>query len=134
MRLTASEQDAIREEAASRAPGATVYLFGSRADDGARGGDIDLLVFPCRMEMESRLRFRIALADRLGEQKIDLVVSDDATDPFVRIAREYAEEDLVPLFRAIRDRVPALLETVRKATHCSARHTGEMNYPQAAVS
>lgn len=88
MRLTASEQAAIKAEAERRAPGATVYLFGSRANDRAQGGDIDLLVFPCRMDLECRLRFRMALADRLGDRKIDLLVSDNAADPFVRIARE----------------------------------------------
>jgi predicted nucleotidyltransferase len=88
MRLTASEQAAIREETGRCAPGATAYLFGSRTDDRRRGGDIDLLVFPCRMSLENRLRFRIALADRLGDQKIDLIVSADESDPLVRIARE----------------------------------------------
>ena len=39
-------------------------------------------------ELEDRLRFRIALADRLGDQKIDLIVSADDSDPMVRIAHE----------------------------------------------
>lgn len=88
MRLTEAERTAIREETGRCAPGASAYLFGSRADDRRRGGDIDLLVFPCRMSLESRLRFRMALADRLGDQKIDLIVSSDESDPMVRIARE----------------------------------------------
>jgi hypothetical protein len=40
------------------------------------------------MSLENRLRFRMALVDRLGDQKIDLVVSADDSDPLVRIARE----------------------------------------------
>jgi predicted nucleotidyltransferase len=88
VRLSEAERAAIREETGRRAPGATAYLFGSRTDDRRRGGDIDLLVFPCRMSLENRLRFRMALVDRLGDQKIDLVVSADDSDPLVRIARE----------------------------------------------
>jgi len=44
MRLTAIEVAAIREELGRLAPAAQVYLYGSRADDTARGGDIDLLM------------------------------------------------------------------------------------------
>lgn len=40
------------------------------------------------------------------------------------IAHEYAEEDLHQLFGAIRNRVPGLLETVRKVSEYSVRHTG----------
>jgi predicted nucleotidyltransferase len=88
MRLTAADRAVIKEEARTRAPSATVYLFGSRANDRARGGDIDLLIFPFKMDLEDRIRFKVALADRLGDQRIDLVVSDNPNDPFVRLARQ----------------------------------------------
>ena len=44
MRLTAGEITAIREEIGRLDPKAEVYLYGSRVDDTARGGDVDLLV------------------------------------------------------------------------------------------
>jgi predicted nucleotidyltransferase len=48
MRLTTNQITAIREEAGRLDPHAEVFLFGSRVDDSARGGDVDLLVvWPC---------------------------------------------------------------------------------------
>lgn len=44
MRLTGRERDIICSEVMKIDPGGRVYLFGSRADDDRRGGDIDLLV------------------------------------------------------------------------------------------
>ena len=58
---------------------ATVWLFGSRVDDAARGGDIDLLV---RSEKAVRERERKALQLvaklqlNLGDQPIDVLVLD----------------------------------------------------------
>src|SRR6266581_1481764 len=42
MRLGVDEAKAIREEIQRSDPTAEIYLFGSRTDDAARGGDIDL--------------------------------------------------------------------------------------------
>ena len=44
MRITENEQQVIRQAIAEIDPNADIYLFGSKADDHARGGDIDLLV------------------------------------------------------------------------------------------
>jgi len=44
MRLPEAERQAILNAVRSEDPDAVVYLFGSRVDDAARGGDIDLLV------------------------------------------------------------------------------------------
>lgn len=45
MRLSTQQIAAIRQAAHENfEPGSTVTLFGSRLDDSARGGDIDLLI------------------------------------------------------------------------------------------
>ena len=56
--------------------GAEVWLFGSRADDSARGGDIDLYIETDLDEalVARRIALKIELERLLGEQKIDLVV------------------------------------------------------------
>lgn len=46
-------------------------------------------------------------------------------DPSNIIANEYADDDLPPLFRAIRERVPGLLDTVRRTADYTARYSRE---------
>ena len=86
MRLSPEERQAIREVAAASDPEAAVFLFGSRARDDLRGGDIDLLVMSQRIDADERRRMKLKLMDRLGERKIDLLVARDTTQPLVRIA------------------------------------------------
>jgi len=77
MRITAKERQAIREATADIfGPDAKVRLFGSRVDDAARGGDLDLLV-ECPRPIESsgalaaRLSARIQM--RIGERAVDVL-------------------------------------------------------------
>ncbi|MBK1633596.1 hypothetical protein CKO31_23195 [Thiohalocapsa halophila] len=71
---------------------AQVWLFGSRTDDGKRGGDIDLYI-ETDLERDIVMR-RSALRRRLeaiyGDQKIDLVIRprSRAPHPLHEIARE----------------------------------------------
>lgn len=53
-----------------------VRLFGSRADDMRRGGDIDLHVeaAPDRADIDHELRFRALIWKALDEPQIDVVV------------------------------------------------------------
>lgn len=78
MRLETDEIEAIRECAKRRfGDGCTVRLFGSRADDHTRGGDIDLHIEAESAELaklENELAFRQELKDRIGEQRIDVIV------------------------------------------------------------
>lgn len=83
MRLTESQQMIIKS-AVARIVGADsrVWLFGSRADDARRGGDIDLLVetphaIPSRVEALCRLEGALVMG--LGERKIDVVLKDART-------------------------------------------------------
>ncbi len=86
MRLNDSERQAILGAIGAQDPQADVYLFGSRVDDEARGGDIDLLVLSHRIDLMAKLDILGELHRRLGERKIDLVVYPDLGQPFARIA------------------------------------------------
>jgi uncharacterized protein len=79
MRLDHSEKLAL-DLALEGVPG-EVFLFGSRTDDNARGGDIDLLVFSA--EEPNRLARRIATRFFANcEERIDvLVVNPEAMEP-----------------------------------------------------
>lgn len=94
IRLTPREQLAMREVFARELPPtATVYLFGSRTDLNAAGGDIDLLIHVPGIEFDDELALTTRLTDalmaRLGERRIDLLVTpvtDTTAKPFVRLS------------------------------------------------
>lgn len=77
MRLNAKELAAIREEVRRLDAGAAVYLYGSRTNDAARGGDIDLLIISNKLGFRDQLRLRVRILDRIGWQQLDLVVRRD---------------------------------------------------------
>ncbi|MCJ2083396.1 hypothetical protein [Methylobacterium sp. J-090] len=85
MRLTGAEVEAIRSCARRHfGEGCVVRLFGSRTDDALRGGDIDLHVEadrPDRAHLSNELAFRADLQDRLGEQRIDVILRPPAYTP-----------------------------------------------------
>lgn len=61
---------------------AAVIVFGSRVDDNAKGGDIDLLVQPenpIQRQEHKVLQLVAKLQIRLGNQPIDLLVLDPET-------------------------------------------------------
>lgn len=104
MRLRPHEIQAI-EQAAKEVfpPGTDVYLFGSRLDDHARGGDIDLLVEPQtpwspRQIVDQRTRFVARLYRLLGEQRIDVLIAPAAV-PDPRPVVEQARQHRAPLAR-----------------------------------
>ncbi len=93
MRISSEEQAVIVEEVGKRDPKATTYLFGSRVDDSARGGDIDLLVESETISFSDKLSILAAIKARIGDQKIDLVISRDVRqdpDPLISLVRERA--------------------------------------------
>lgn len=92
MRLSDLEIEAIRTSAAHTFGNAvSVWLFGSRVDDSKRGGDIDLLIVvesdQTRLDvLRKETDFLVALKQKIGEQKIDLIVATPeslASDPFL---------------------------------------------------
>ena len=86
MRLKNFEQDAIREAVYLRDADARIFLFGSRADDTKKGGDIDLLIFSDKLTQDDVSPIRRAIWNKIGEQKIDIILTKDDSQPFVRIA------------------------------------------------
>ena len=86
MRLSDFEISSIRAAVSALDPKARVHLFGSRVDDAKRGGDIDLLILSDHLSNGDRSAIRRRLWELIGEQKIDIVIAKDASDPFVRIA------------------------------------------------
>jgi uncharacterized protein len=94
MRLTTNEADAIREEVGRLDPEAELYLYGSRTDDNARGGDIDLLVVSDKLALRDVLRLRIRILDRIGWQQLDLVTRrrNQLDDAIATIAKETGQK------------------------------------------
>jgi hypothetical protein len=94
MRLSSTEAQLIRDTAESHfGPGTVVCLFGSRADDTRRGGDIDLHITagdPDRVSLENEIRFRVALEAAIGEQRVDVLLrrGSDPDLPIDHIAKE----------------------------------------------
>jgi predicted nucleotidyltransferase len=96
MRLTPEQVASIRQAAfAAYGPHCRLWLFGSRTDDAAKGGDIDLYVEPDLADpaelVKAKLRFLADLHRRLGDRKIDVVVrrsGSGAELPIWRVARE----------------------------------------------
>ena len=74
MRLKPEIVDYLKLLIYDKIPGSTIYLFGSRVDDKARGGDIDVLILTADPAEKSILRkIRIDLIKKFGWRKIDLV-------------------------------------------------------------
>ena len=63
----------IRETILQIDPDAKVFIFGSRTDDIAKGGDIDLLILSIIFTTRDLRKLKIHLEDRLGGQKNDLI-------------------------------------------------------------
>lgn len=79
MRLTPHEITAIKNATQYWfGKTARVWLFGSRADDTKRGGDIDLYIETnikdAAKTVKVKLEFLIELQEKIGEQKIDVVL------------------------------------------------------------
>lgn len=119
MRLTLEERRTIVEIIRRRLGNARVWLFGSRVDETALGGDIDLLV-----EMSNPVSERVRLASELvanlqlamGEQKIDLILIDTASplQPIHQIAKSQGVELTMEQADSEKLRLAALLDVIEK--------------------
>jgi len=85
MRLSNTEIKAIKDTIYDLDKDAKVYLFGSRTKDELRGGDIDLLILSAKITFQDKLKLKYKLYEKIGEQKIDIIVTEGINDPFVKI-------------------------------------------------
>ena len=76
MRLTDNDKKAIKETFFEIFEDGKIYLFGSRVVDTKRGGDIDLYISPSSKTRlaSKKIDFLVALKQKIGEQKIDVVI------------------------------------------------------------
>ncbi|RYU56645.1 nucleotidyltransferase domain-containing protein [Methylolobus aquaticus] len=85
MRLTPEQIETIRRTTWEIfGAEARVRLFGSRLDDSARGGDIDLLVepgLPIAEPERKRLELVARLQLRMGDQPIDVLIAGPQVQP-----------------------------------------------------
>ena len=86
MRLSKFEVDIIKDSVHRLDPKARIFLYGSRAMDTKKGGDIDLLVLSPRLSTSDKIKIKAQLFKKLEEQKIDLTIAADTQRPFVRLA------------------------------------------------
>lgn len=84
MRLTNHQRTTIKQTAQQLfGDSAEVILFGSRVDDSARGGDIDIMVSTSEAidnpaYMAAKLASKLEIL--LGEQKIDVVIKSPSLE------------------------------------------------------
>ena len=94
MRLEPQQINSIKRQTAKWAPGADAFVFGSRTDPSARGGDIDLLVLADEeLPLGTLRRLRRSILEEIGEQKLDIVsFARSAQHPFKEVALSTAWE------------------------------------------
>ena len=85
MRLTQNEISVIKKSVLNVDPQAKIYLFGSRVNDLAKGGDIDILVISGKIGFAEKIEIRLSIFKNIEERKLDLVVKKDFNDTFVKM-------------------------------------------------
>ncbi|MBF0137144.1 MAG: nucleotidyltransferase domain-containing protein [Magnetococcus sp. DMHC-1] len=101
MRLSSRQRDILKQLAHEHfGAGVALLLFGSRADDDKRGGDIDLYVtgleLPDAARLVAKINFVVAAKRQLGEQRIDVVFASGAGQAPLPI-QKMAEQTGIPL-------------------------------------
>ena len=90
MRISKEEVNQLVESILDHRQNAKIYLFGSRADDQARGGDIDILVVSePKLTFDEKWKVLNQFWNRFGEQKLDIMsFSAQDHDPMKSIGEE----------------------------------------------
>ena len=85
MRLYIEQIEVLKNKLAMLSLDAKLYLFGSRVDDNARGGDINLLVVSDELTKKDLRILRVDFFKHFGEQKLDIVLDNGQfKNPFTR--------------------------------------------------
>lgn len=86
IRLSPKQQQAMHQVFRVQHPASSrVYLYGSRTRLSAAGGDIDLLVqVPVGTDPLLSIRLTDALHEALGEQKIDILLTEQLNTPLIQ--------------------------------------------------
>lgn len=88
MRLTKNEVSTIKSAVHQLDPNALIFLFGSRVHDHKKGGDIDLLILSEILNFFDKAKIKTSIFEHIEEQRIDISIAKDDSDPFVKIALE----------------------------------------------
>ena len=86
VRLKPDEIKKIKEAVHEYDKDAGIYIFGSRADLTKKGGDLDILVISKRISPIQRRFIKINMYKALGEQKIDIIITEEINSPFLKMA------------------------------------------------
>ena len=86
MRITDNQKEAIVSAIAKIDSEAPIWLFGSRSDDAKKGGDIDIAVLSKKIGVMEKIEIKRAIYSKIGEQKIDLLVSSSGNEAMFKLA------------------------------------------------
>ena len=91
MRLTQKERQAIKTIFQEVFQDGEIYLFGSRVDDHAKGGDIDLYIIckPAPDLFDKKIKFLVKLKQAIGDQKIDVIIAHNSKRWIEQEAKEH---------------------------------------------
>ncbi len=94
MRLSKEYQDTIKSAFLDVFKRGQIYLFGSRVDNSAKGGDIDLYLIVDKesQTFENKLKFLAKIKRKLGEQRIDVVFNKDSSRLIEQEAKRWGIE------------------------------------------
>jgi predicted nucleotidyltransferase len=90
MRITEYEKDVIIEAVKNVDTNAKLWLFGSRADDTKKGGDIDIAIFSEKINKNimQEIQVKRFICNKIGEQKIDIVTTSTGKEAIFKLAME----------------------------------------------
>jgi predicted nucleotidyltransferase len=86
MRISEFQKQVIVNAIKNADPHARAWLFGSRADDSKKGGDIDIGILSGKIGVAEETKIKRDICGKIGEQKIDIVVSKDGEQAFFKFA------------------------------------------------